>query len=351
MAMKYCPVCGEKYSDTYRSCPFCEEEDALREEEERGRPVGRRRGARSRQFNLITPTLIVLIIIMASLLVYLLYGDKLGEKLNEDGKDKTQNPPIADTIEPEKPEVEPPISGGTGAEDGQTGTSGEGTSGEGSGGQTTAPGVIPENPSAAAPGTTTTTNNNSNEMTYEKAMALPGGLSLNKSDFTRSVSEGDYQLKETSGAAKLTWISEDPGVASVDGTGKVTPISAGTVHIVATDGSKKAVCIVRVRGSGGASGGTAQPAAPSTGTASDGGSTGTGSGGASTLNRDDMTLSAGETFRLRLSGVTTDVTWSVGDSGVATVAGDGTVTGVSKGMTKVTASWDGQSKSCIVRVK
>ena len=35
MAMKRCPVCGERYSDTYRYCPFCEEEDLDREEEVR----------------------------------------------------------------------------------------------------------------------------------------------------------------------------------------------------------------------------------------------------------------------------------------------------------------------------
>ena len=29
MAMKRCPICGEKYSDTYKSCPFCEEEEAV----------------------------------------------------------------------------------------------------------------------------------------------------------------------------------------------------------------------------------------------------------------------------------------------------------------------------------
>ena len=31
MALKRCPICGEKYSDTYRDCPFCEEEDALQD--------------------------------------------------------------------------------------------------------------------------------------------------------------------------------------------------------------------------------------------------------------------------------------------------------------------------------
>lgn len=344
MAMKRCPVCGEKYSDTYRNCPFCEEEEELREEEELGRPVSRgRRGARSRQFNLITPTLIVLIIIMASLLIYLLYGDQIGGK-TDGGKDQGTEPPISDTVNPQKPEVTPPVSDGTGAEGGETGEGEGGTSG-GGGGQTTTPGVIPENPATTTPVTPST----SDEMTYEKAMALPAsGLSLNKSDFTRSVSEGDYQLKETSGASSLTWISQDPGVASVDASGKVTPISAGTVNIVVTDGSRKAVCIVRVRGSGG---GSTPPAATPSGGTGTGTSTGTGSGGANTLNREDMTLSAGETFRLRLGGITTDVTWSVGDSAIATVSGDGTVTGVSKGMTKVTASWDGQSRSCIVRVK
>ena len=30
MTMKRCQICGEKYSDTYRDCPFCEEEAALR---------------------------------------------------------------------------------------------------------------------------------------------------------------------------------------------------------------------------------------------------------------------------------------------------------------------------------
>ena len=71
MAMKRCPVCGEKYSDTYKNCPFCEEE-AYWDEEEPRRPAPRssRKPAHGLQYNLITPTLIVLILIMALLLVY-----------------------------------------------------------------------------------------------------------------------------------------------------------------------------------------------------------------------------------------------------------------------------------------
>ena len=40
MAMKRCPVCGERYSDTYKNCPFCEEEEYWEEEEPR-RQIGR----------------------------------------------------------------------------------------------------------------------------------------------------------------------------------------------------------------------------------------------------------------------------------------------------------------------
>lgn len=342
MAMKRCTVCGEKYSDTYRKCPFCEE-DALREDEEiRRMPSRSRRSTRSRQYNLITPTLIILIIIMASLLVYLLYGDKIAQKLGgqEDGEKNT--PPVAG-VSPQQPEVNTPPT--IDPDDEGTDPSGEGNR----------PGEIPDTPDTQTSGNGTQSGNStqsgtsgnsgteSSEMTYEKAMALPSsGLSLNKSDFTRPVSEGAYQLKETSGSSsKLTWISEDPGVASVDATGKVTPIAAGMTNIVVTDGSRKAVCIVRVRG--GSSTSSPQTTAPNTGS--------TGSTGTNTLNREDMTISVGETFRLQLSGVTTALSWSVADSSIATVGGDGTVTGVSKGMTTVTVSWDGQSKNCIVRVK
>ena len=45
MAMKKCPVCGEKYSDTYRACPFCEEEKNFR----RGKPPRRKGGSRVSQ--------------------------------------------------------------------------------------------------------------------------------------------------------------------------------------------------------------------------------------------------------------------------------------------------------------
>ena len=36
MSNRLCPKCGEEYSDTYKKCPFCQEEEAIRQ----GRPKG-----------------------------------------------------------------------------------------------------------------------------------------------------------------------------------------------------------------------------------------------------------------------------------------------------------------------
>ncbi|MBP3927107.1 MAG: hypothetical protein J6D13_08020 [Clostridium sp.] len=103
MAMQRCPICGEKYSETYRDCPFCEEEEALREGEEIRRNVhgGKRVASGGRRFSLITPTLIILIVIMASLLIYLLRD-------GDDADDPVDEPPVEDVTqgsETQEPDV------------------------------------------------------------------------------------------------------------------------------------------------------------------------------------------------------------------------------------------------------
>lgn len=239
MAMKRCPVCGEKYSDTYRDCPFCEEEEALLDGEEiRRNPKRGRRTAHGRQYSLITPTLIVLILIMAGLLVYLLYGDKIAERFSkDDGGEDT--PSIEAPIEP----VEPGVDDG-GEDDGQD-----------------EPGVMPEDPGTDTPETPTVP---SAATDYEAAMALPAGLGLSTTDFTLKTVGETATIKVTSGGSgSYTWVSQDEGVASVDQNGKVTAISRGTVNIVVSDGTKKGVCIVRCNVSGSA---TTTTTTPSTGT-------------------------------------------------------------------------------------
>ena len=216
MAMKRCPVCGEKYSDTYRDCPFCEEEEALRGGGKVRR--GGRRTAGKQKVNLLTPTLIILILIMAALLIYLLFGDRFQKE-----PDKQDTPPVEE-VQPQQPEVEAPID----------------TEPEGSG--------MPEDPEGTEqdPGTTTAPAASK----YETASKLPDGLTLSTTDFTMKAAGETPTIQVSGGSGSYTWLSEDDGVASVDQNGKVTAISRGTINVLVTDGSKKAVCIVRCSFSG-----------------------------------------------------------------------------------------------------
>ena len=284
MAMKRCPICGERYSDTYKECPFCEEEEYWEEEQpDDGRRPILREGARSASrggrsaYGIVTPILIVLIVLMALLLVYLLYGDKLF------GKDKDKGPEdnAPGITQPQEPGITP----GTTPAVEPAGTDEPDSSGEPSGADTpdaSGDGSMPEGNG----GTGTSSGDggtSSGGMSYATAAALPGGLTLSSTDFTQPVSRGAVKLRVSGGTGTYTWISENPSIATVASDGSVTPVASGTTNVVVTDGSKKAICIVRVTGgsapsSGG--GGTTTTTPPSTGTSS-GGTTsgGTTSGG------------------------------------------------------------------------
>ena len=218
MAMKKCPVCGEKYSDTYRACPFCEEEKNFR----RGKPPRRKGGSRVSQSgpSLLSPVLVIAILLMAALLVYLLFGKAIGEKLGW-GKD----PAGSDTP-------------GIVTSSGGSVSSGAGSSGASSSG-------------AASSGAASGSEGNTSEpadLTYEAAAALPDGLTLSKTDYSTSVGDPDVTLSVSGGSGNYIWLSQDDAIATVDENGKVKAVANGTVNVLATDGTHKALCIVRVKG-------------------------------------------------------------------------------------------------------
>lgn len=126
MAMKRCPDCGEKYSDSYKYCPFCEEEEILKE----GKGRGVRRAKQSRSFSLLTPVLIMLILVMAGLLMFLLRSDKQP----------------TEPVTPQ-PGVETPVEPGTDTEPGNTDSDGT---------DSTDPGTMPDEPDSNTPSTPTT---------------------------------------------------------------------------------------------------------------------------------------------------------------------------------------------------
>lgn len=249
MAMKRCSICGEKYSETYRDCPFCEEEEALREGEEIRRNIhkGKRVAHAGRRFSLITPTLIVLIIIMASLLIYLLRDNDAADE-----KDPVNTPPVEDVTQNENEETQEP-NDGTETQQPENDQSG----------------VMPEDDGTTIPSVPEGSDepDNSAGTEYEIAAKLPDGLSLRTTDFTLKELGETHTIKASGGnSSGYQWISEDDGIASVDQNGKVTAVSGGTTNVLVTDGSKKAVCIVRVSATGSLS--TTPSTTPSSGDSS-----------------------------------------------------------------------------------
>ncbi|MET0017925.1 Ig-like domain-containing protein [Oscillibacter sp.] len=308
MAMKRCPDCGEKYSDTYKYCPFCEEEEAVKEE----RPLRRRSGKRSsyrKDPSILTSLLVIVILVLALMLGWLFFGDSIKEKLGGGGAASG-----ASSSQSSQSQSSGSSAGSSASSSGSAGLPGSGDSS-----------IEPNSPAGTGTGT--------GELNVEEVAALPNTLTLSKTDFTIPVGDPAVKLTATGGSGTYTWYSEDDGIASVDENGTVTAVSAGTINIYATDGTGKGLCVVRVKGGTG----TAAEPLPS--------------GGEVKLNREDITLSKGETFQLKNTGITTAQTWSSSNPNVATVSGSGTVTGVSAGNATITMSYDGNSLTCIVRVK
>ncbi|MEQ2442950.1 Ig-like domain-containing protein [Pseudoflavonifractor intestinihominis] len=325
-----CENCGEYYAVTYKRCPFCEEQEEYRraksredyddeeyEDEVYDEDEPRHKGGKRLKTNTRgggygggpTPLQIVGWIISLALIAAAIYivvtiiGPFIhrGEQaVDPDPNPVTSNTPApSDSAEPQPSDsAQPQPSGSQSPEGGDE---------------------IPQGQTAT-------------------------GFTLSLSEFSLSNKYPDpVTLKVTFSPAgstgTITWESSDPSIVTVDENGKVSPAGkTGTATITATmAGGYTQTCRVYNSVTSGASSGGS-----------------TGSGGSSTttlsLNRTDFTLDkAGAKWQLKVSGTSSTPTWSIGDSSVATISGDGTVTAVSKGTTTVTATVDGQTLKCIVR--
>ena len=151
------------------------------------------------------------------------------------------------------------------------------------------------------------------------------GVTLNKTSLTLEAGQ-DETLTATVAPSNadnkdVSWSSNNPSVASVDQTGKVSAISAGTAIITVTtaDGNKTATCNVTVTA----------PAAQIPVTA---------------ISLDaTATVGIGSTITLAVTYTPADanqgkaVTWTTADAGIA-IVNNGVVTGVSAGTVAITAT-------------
>ena len=167
------------------------------------------------------------------------------------------------------------------------------------------------------------------------------GVSLNKNATTIAIGANETLTATITPAnadnQAVTWSSNNTAVASVDQTGKVTGVSAGTATITVTtqDGNKTATCTVTVPDP------SADPVAVT---------------GVS-LNKTSTSLTVGATETLTATVAPANatnqaVTWSSNNTAVASVDQNGKVTGVSAGTATITVTTQDGNKTatCTVTV-
>ena len=164
------------------------------------------------------------------------------------------------------------------------------------------------------------------------------GVSLNKTSLSL-VEGGSESLTATVSPDNATnkavsWKSSDTGVATVDGSGKVTAVKAGstTITVTTTDGGKTATCSVTVT----------SKTVSVTGVKLDSGK---------------LELKAGETAQLTATVEPSDASdksleWTSSDAKVATVDASGKVTAVGVGSATITVKTKdgGKTATCAVTV-
>lgn len=257
MRLLKCPKCGEMFSDTYKTCPFCQED----EERHSSKPVknaGRRTGGGRAKPKVGGGVVIVCLVLVLGLAAYTIFGNQITAFF---------------TGEKDAPTPEPAVL---------------------------------------------TMNKTSVELTVGSSFALT-----------------------VSGADKVAFSSSDEAVATVSANGTVQAVSTGSAVITASAADTTATCRVAVTAA------VDQPTDPVTpDTPSDlviysvyGKSVVT-----------DVTVEVGKEALMEVQGTDSAVTWSIADSSIATVDSSGMVKGVASGETTLTATVDGQTLTCKVRV-
>lgn len=185
-------------------------------------------------------------------------------------------------------------------------------------------------------------------------------FTLNRSDITFNAKGDTWMLYSGSlSPSQIVWTTDNAAVATIE-NGKVTAVGGGTTKVYGEYNGEKVGCIIRCN----------FEAAPDTGVSGsggvfeDGGGISEDGGNASTggsyhlknlrgSDASDVTLPVGNAFELRLvdenGNVISGATWAVSDASVCSVSG-GNVTALKAGTVTITATYNGQTYSCIVRV-
>ena len=251
MRLLKCPKCGEMFSDTYKTCPFCQEDEELHS----GKPVktgGRRVGGAKARPKVGGGVVVACLVLVLGLVACTIFGSQFTE-LFTGGKNDT--PVRALTLSQRNADltvgstVKLTASGGESAvsfsssNEAVATVSADGTVkavGEGSAVVTAKAGDLTASCSVAVKGPEQTDVPATNTLFLQSSGGLTGQFSIDPGE-TASV-------EVVGSSAPVTWSSSDSQIATVDASGIVTGVSSGSAIITAVVDGQTLTIEVLVRG-------------------------------------------------------------------------------------------------------
>lgn len=236
MRLLKCPKCGEMFSDTYKTCPFCQEDEELHS----GKPVktgGRRVGGAKARPKVGGGVVVACLVLVLGLVACTIFGSQFTE-LFTGGKADT--PIRALTLSQRNADltvgstVKLTASGGesivsfSSSNEAVATVSADGTVkavGEGSAVVTAKAGDLTASCSVAVKGAEQTDVPATNTLFLQSSGGLTGQFSMKPGE-TASVGV-------VGSSAPVTWSSSDSQIATVDASGIVTGVSSGLAIITA----------------------------------------------------------------------------------------------------------------------
>lgn len=257
MSLLKCPKCGEMFSDSYKTCPFCEEDEAFANGGKKPVNPGRR-VHRQKSPSILGPTLVLVLVLVAGVLIYTLIGSG---KPGDDQPDPPKNP--TEDVDPNTPTVTLSLdqtaleltAGGTGklaatGAEGITWTSSNaGVATVAEDGTVTAVAAGTATISASAEGADPVTCTVTVKEAPKKDLVLRSiyqseGTALEQ--FSMSVGAPAVPMTVDGTDSTVKWSTEDSSIATINSDGEVTAVKSGKTMVVAVVDGQTLKCEVIV---------------------------------------------------------------------------------------------------------
>lgn len=234
MSLLKCPKCGEMFSDSYKTCPFCEEDEAFANGGKKPVNPGRR-VHRQKSPSILGPTLVLVLVLVAGVLLYTLIGSG---KPGDDQPDPPNTPAVTLTLDQTALELTVGGTGklaATGAEGITWTSSNAGVAAVGEDGTVTAVAAGTATISASAEGadpvtcTVTVKEAPKKDLVLESIWGIKGAsIDIGEEATMRVTADG-----ETVDDSLIKWSTANPSIATVDASGVVKGVASGSTDLIA----------------------------------------------------------------------------------------------------------------------